>query len=133
MSLQIARWTFALLAVSACGSAAAHHSYAQFDRCKPVSLEGEITSIDWVNPHIVINMKTGDAQSYRIEWSALQQLAAMNVATGELRAGDHVVITGSEHRDPAVKVLTLLTEIRRPSDGWTWLRNRPVTQSCEQQ
>ena len=56
------------------GPAHAHHSYALFDRCKDVALEGEITSVSWVNPHIVIDLKTKDVPAYRVEWFSLAQL-----------------------------------------------------------
>ena len=67
-------------AAFALSQAQAHHSYAAFDRCTPLSLEGEI---------------------------------------------DRVVVTGNPLRDESKKVLSLLTEIRRPSDGWSWMRPTP--------
>jgi hypothetical protein len=41
-----------------------------------------------------------------------------------------VIITGAAMRDPNLKVLSLLSEIRRPSDGWRWARERPVPETC---
>jgi hypothetical protein len=115
-------------------SAPAHHSYAQFDRCHPVALEGDIQNVEWVNPHIVINLKTADAKSYRVEWFNLPQLESAGLATETLQAGDHVVITGSATRNPELKLLSLVTEIRRPSDGWSWTRPpRPETLDCAAQ
>ena len=133
MSRGTSRPLVAVVAAAACGSAGAHHSYAQFDACKRVPYEGEITGIEWANPHVLITLRAADDRVYRIEWSSLQQLGAMGVPTEQLRTGDRVVITGSEHRDPAVKVVTLLTEIRRPSDGWIWTRDRPIPGHCNQQ
>ena len=52
----------------------AHHSYGMFDSCKPTTLEGEINSVQWVNPHIVISLRTQDVDDYRIEWYNLLQL-----------------------------------------------------------
>jgi hypothetical protein len=113
-------------------SAPAHHSYAQFDRCHPVALEGDIENVEWANPHIVINLMTVDAASYRVEWFNLQQLQHAGLATETLKTGDHVIITGSATRDPARKLLSLVTEIRRPSDGWSWTRPpRPAALDCE--
>ena len=126
-----------LLLVGSTGSlitlpAPAHHSYAQFDRCHPVALEGDIQNVQWVNPHIVIDLKTVDAKSYRVEWFNLPQLQNAGLGTETLKSGDHVVITGSATRDPQLKLLSLVTEIRRPSDGWSWTRPpRPETLDCE--
>jgi hypothetical protein len=119
--------------IAACLSlsqAHAHHSYAQFDRCQRVTLEGEINKVEWVNPHIVIDLRTQDVPSYRVEWMALQQLERAGIATQALKAGDHVVITGHAWRDPAFKLLSLLSEVRRPSDGWSWTRERPTPENC---
>ena len=41
-----------------------------FDRCKPTTLEGEINSVEWANPHIVIYVRTVDVDNYRVEWSS---------------------------------------------------------------
>ena len=123
-----------LAAIAVCfggSTASAHHSYALFDRCKAVALEGEITSVEWVNPHIVIDLKTPDVPAYRVEWFSLGQLEQARIPAETLKTGDHVVITGSAMRDPATKVLSLVSEIRRPSDGWSWKRaERPAPTGC---
>jgi hypothetical protein len=129
------RVLYACVVAVACplAPALAHHSYGAFDACKPISLEGEISKVEWVNPHIVIELRTQDVASYRIEWFALNQLATAEIATGTLQTGDRVVISGAPMRDANLKVLSLLSEIRRPSDGWRWARERPRPQSCAAQ
>ena len=121
---------FALIA--ACSGfvpAHAHHSYGMFDRCTPTTLVGEINSVDWANPHIVIDLRTRDVESYRIEWHSLGQLERQGIATGTLEPGDRVTITGHAMRDPSLKVLSLLSEIRA-ANGWTWKQERPIPQNC---
>lgn len=122
----------AVACVSLSLPAAAHHGYAQYDRCTNVTLEGEIASVEWVNPHIVIDLATTDAKRYRVEWFTLAQLGQANIRTGTLKPGDHVLITGKTLRDPSQRVMSLLSEIRRPSDGWSWeaLPPRPLPESC---
>lgn len=116
---------FAAMLLSA--AAEAHHSYAQFDRCTSYTIEGDIDAVDWINPHIIFSLKTAET-TYRVEWFALQQLARVGLQSGVIKTGDHVLLTGSKSRDPAVKMLALLTAISRPSDGWTW--SRPTTDVC---
>ena len=112
----------------------AHHSYALFDRCTSVALDGQIENVEWVNPHIMINLKIDDGQTYRVEWFSLQQLQNAGLAPEPLKAGDRVVIRGAAMRDPAMKVMSLLTEIRRASDGWNWNREpRAMPPECAQQ
>ena len=119
----------ALAACSVLLPAHAHHSYGMFDSCKPTTLEGEINSVEWANPHIVISLRTQDVADYRIEWYNLIQLERERIPTETLKAGDHVTITGHAMRDPNIKVLSLLSEIQGP-DGWTWQRPRQPPASC---
>ena len=110
--------------------AAAHHSYAAFDRCQPVTLEGEIDNVEWVNPHIRIHIRTADSGAYFVEWFSLLQLQQAGMEPETLKAGDRILVSGSPMRDPSLKVLSLLTEIRRPADGWHWERARQAPAAC---
>jgi Family of unknown function (DUF6152) len=94
-----------------------------FDHCTSTTLEGEVDNIEWVNPHIVLYLRTRDVASYRIEWYSLLQLQREGIATETLKVGDRVTITGHAMRDPNLKVLSLLSEIRGPA-GWAWTRPR---------
>jgi hypothetical protein len=120
---------FVLCLTVALAPAQAHHSYAAFDRCQFVTLMGEIRGIEWVNPHIRIHLRTADIDAYFVEWFSLPQLQQAGIAPDTLKAGDHVVVSGNPMRDPSMKVLSLLTEIHRPSDDWRWAldRERPAT------
>jgi hypothetical protein len=103
------------------GSLQAHHGYAAYDRDHPVSIEGDVVQIVYGNPHTMLTVRVTDAE-YIIEWGSLAQLRWGNVTPNALKAGDHVIVTGKPLRDPAVHKLSLLTEIRRPADGWRWSR-----------
>jgi hypothetical protein len=103
------------------GSISAHHSYAAYDREHPVSIEGDIEQVAYENPHTVLTIRNATAD-YTVEWGALFQLQRWNVALGTLKVGDHVIVTGSAWRDPSVRKLSIITDIRRPSDGWHWSR-----------
>ena len=131
--MKIRRTALRAAAIGACTAlfpAHAHHSYAAFDRCKPTTLDGEIVGVEWVNPHIVISLRTEDVSSYRVEWRSLAEIENRGFSH-TLQAGDHVVILGHAMRDPSLKVLSLLSEIRRPSDGWAWkIQARPTPEHC---
>ena len=92
-----------------------------------MSLEGEIASVAWVNPHILITLKTDDAKTYTVAWFSLGQLTSVGLTTESFQAGDRVVVTGSEHRDPEMLVVTLLTRIRRASGEWIWSKRVPTS------
>jgi hypothetical protein len=110
-----------VIAVLAGGSISAHHSYAAYDREHPVSIEGDIEQVAYENPHTVLTIRNATAD-YTVEWGALFQLQRWNVAQGTLKVGDHVIVTGSAWRDRSVPKLSIITDIRRPSDGWHWSR-----------
>jgi hypothetical protein len=52
----------ALIAMFGVGAVFAHHSpSAIFDMKKPVAIQGTLTKVDWVNPHIVVLMDSKGA------------------------------------------------------------------------
>jgi hypothetical protein len=47
----------------------AHHSFAMFDTAKPVTLTGLVTSFEWTNPHVYIEVDVPDGQGGQRHWS----------------------------------------------------------------
>ena len=121
---------FTLTGFAAASTVLAHHSYAQFDRCTDLTIEGSVEHIEWVNPHIVLTVDARDGTTYRVEWFNLQQLTRARLAPEVLAAGDHIEVTGARHRDPQINLLTLLTKVHRPSDDWGWSRERDRPENC---
>jgi hypothetical protein len=127
--LTITRVTFLAAALTAlAGTAAyAHHSYGDVFRDQTVSMEGNVDQFLFANPHAVLSLKTKDAVLYMAEWGNVRTLGEAGVTSSTFKIGDYIVVTGSPMRDPAVHKLTLLKEVRRPSDGWRWARTPPST------
>ena len=77
----------AVLAITGVG-AAAHHSFAtEFDRNKPVRLEGKVVMFEWVNPHSWIHI---DAQRNGRADDDVQQLGAVRLEPAVALAVDQV-------------------------------------------
>ncbi len=113
-----------ILVTAACLTATAayaHHNYALFDREHPVSLEGDVERVVFANPHVILALHSGDT-TYSVEWGNLQQMRRWNVNPDTVVAGDHLIVTGSAPKDRTDHRLSILTAIRRPSDGWSWGR-----------
>jgi hypothetical protein len=105
--------------------AVAHHSYGEYDQDHPISVEGTIQQVIVGNPHALLRVRTDKNVVYTAEWGNALQLRRWGLKPGTLRAGDRVVITGSPLRDRSFRTIALLTEIRRPADGWRWSRDLP--------
>jgi hypothetical protein len=101
-------------------SAVAHHGYGEYDRESMVTLEGAVKKVVWANPHVTITLNTDKQGEYTAEWGSVTQLTRQGMYTAAIKAGDHVVVTGAVNKNPEKRIITLLREIKRPSDGWRW-------------
>lgn len=96
---------FAIGLVSAALPALAHHSFsAEFDATKKVSLEGTVTKIDWLNPHIWIYLdvkddKTGAVANWQCEGGPPNTLTRNGWTKNDLKKGDTVSIDGTLAKD----------------------------------
>jgi len=51
------------------GNASAHHSVAgQFDQSQRVTITGVISKVEWINPHVYIQMDVADAKGAITTW-----------------------------------------------------------------
>lgn len=133
-NVRILRTAIALIAATVATlvlpPASAHHSYAGYDRCKSFTITGKIERISWSNPHVVFTVKIDDSRSYLVQWLDPQRLAHFGLTSNSLKLGDRVEVTGSKNRDPNVRILTLITAVQRPADGWQWTLPAPITADC---
>ena len=95
----------AAITVVAAAPMAAHHSFAaEFDITKPVTLVGNVTKIEWTNPHtyLFIDVKdpqTGAVTNWEIELGSPNGLTRLGWTRTMLKAGDSVTIEGSMGRN----------------------------------
>ena len=111
-------------ALLAATTADAHHSFAkEYAEDRHISLEGDVVSFEFRNPHTWLYFTardaTGVARRYGAEWANPRRLEQQGVAATSLRAGDHVVVTGAPNRS-ATEYSVHLKSIHRPADGWSW-------------
>ena len=61
----------AALVLLTAGSLWAHHAIsAVFDTTKQIKIVGELTDVDWVNPHIFIHLKAKNSAGAMVSWKA---------------------------------------------------------------
>jgi hypothetical protein len=61
-----------IVAVAALGAAPpvlAHHSFTMFDMTKRITLAGTVTSFEWTNPHVYIEIDVPDESGAAKHWS----------------------------------------------------------------
>ena len=77
----------------------AHHSMAEFDRSTVTEVEGEVVSISWRNPHILLDIATTDAAGGEVVWhlegGAVSTQRRRGLTSGRVQVGDHVRAAGS--------------------------------------
>ena len=88
----------------ASASLSAHHSFAaEFDINKPVTLQGTVTKVEWVNPHVYIYLDVKDASGAVQQWGFEAQTPTALIRSGVkpevFKVGSTVTIRGCHARD----------------------------------
>jgi len=75
----------------------AHHSYAEFDTDKKMTLEGTVKEFQWTNPHswvlVMVPDASGQPQQWAVELNSVSLLAAKGWKPKTVVPGDKVAIT----------------------------------------
>ena len=123
MRIRLAVMTLVVAAVGWGASLAGHHAVGSVYRDgAPVTIEGELVTLVYRNPHSYLHVLAPDRQKHQriwaIETSSGLQLR-QTLAAARLVPGDRVIITGDPGRDDGTWRMRLRT-IVRPRDGWQW-------------
>ena len=84
----------------------AHHSITgEFDPSKTVTLKGQVTKIEWTNPHariyIDVAQPNGSVVNWNVELAAVSALARNGWTRSALKIGDTVTVDGIHARSGA--------------------------------
>jgi hypothetical protein len=87
---------------------AAHHSFAaEFDSSKPITLEGKVVQMEWVNPHswltIDVTKDDGTVERWRIEGGSPSVLLRLGWNRNSLPAGTKIKVVAFQAKDGALR------------------------------
>jgi hypothetical protein len=102
-----------LTAVVGVPIASAHHGGAAFDQSKSVTLQGTVSEVQFANPHVLIFFEVqtdGGTTKWSGELTAPNKLERAGWTKRTLKPGDHIVVTGTPHKEgaPLVQIRKLV-------------------------
>jgi hypothetical protein len=81
----------------------AHHSTAEFDYAREVTIEGEVKEVQWTNPHSYLQVLVPAADGKKTQWGIEIGAPAINVRMGwrkdSVKVGDKVKMYFAPARD----------------------------------
>ena len=82
----------------------AHHAFSsEFDADKPLQLAGNVSKVEWVNPHAWIHIEVkksdGQVEEWMIEGGTPNTLMRRGVSRDTLKIGTEVRISGYQAKD----------------------------------
>ncbi|MCI5045101.1 MAG: DUF6152 family protein [Aquisalinus sp.] len=107
MSLRTTLLACSVAASAACaalGAAYAHHAFsAEFDANAPVLLRGEITRVEWVNPHAWVHLaaeeEDGTTTAWMVEGGTPNTLLRNGLNRNTLKIGTEIIVRGYQSKD----------------------------------
>ena len=103
-------FTALLFALALAATLTAHHSInAQFDSTKPVTLDGTVINVDWMNPHTYVFVDVKDpalrkTRTWACELASPNELARRGFTRESLKVGMMVRVMGSRAKDGSLKI-----------------------------
>ena len=91
-------------ALAATGPLLAHHAFsAEFDATAPVTLQGPITRVEWINPHAWIHMEVkksgGKPEIWMVEGGTPNTLQRRGITRDSIKIGTVIVVAGFRAKD----------------------------------
>jgi hypothetical protein len=106
----------ALLAVVIGAPASAHHSWARYDGDNVIAITGNITSIEWASPHVVMHFTVPaegtEPTAWTMEMDPPTLLNRYGLRHDTLKAGMQVKLTGVRAKSgaPMMRAVTIEVE-----------------------
>jgi hypothetical protein len=109
--------TLAALLAGALGilPALAHHSWSRYDGDHVITIDGNITSIEWASPHVVVQFTVqvdgAEPTSWTMEMDPPTLLNRYGLRHDTLKPGMHVKLTGVRAKSGAPMMRAVTVEV----------------------
>ena len=115
----------ALLVCAVSSTAAAHHGTApRYDFNDPITIEGEVTSVFWRNPHVRLTLdvigETGEPEVWDVEAGSMNALDRIGYGADTIQPGDRVVLTGGRSRQGLKTMAVVVAALPDGSEVPLW-------------
>ena len=100
--LRLVSTAVAPIALSLASTAGAHHSFAAVFQMDTVAeVEGRVTEVRWINPHIFIYVTDSAGQRWEVEAGPVNLLSRMGIEKDMIKVGEAIRVRGNPgRRDP---------------------------------
>lgn len=97
-------WLIGVCLLACVSQVSAHHSFqAVYDMNAPLTVEGTVTKLDWMNPHIYyyvdVEQEDGTVVNYRIEGGTPNSLYRRGWRKDDMKPGDVITVQAFKARD----------------------------------
>ena len=96
-------WVIAMVLATTVAPSWAHHAGVWFDNSKWVAVDGVITGVKWVNPHMWVYLEAKDGKgkvvTCNFEGPSARTAASSGVSARILKVGNRVTIAGHPNKD----------------------------------
>jgi hypothetical protein len=92
---------FVLLPLLPAGPLLAHHGWSQYDPDETVTVNGLVTEVEFVNPHVMIKVES-EGKTWLVVLPPIYGMQTRGLPGGALKPGMTVLLVGHPHRtDPS--------------------------------
>jgi hypothetical protein len=99
---------FGVALLTAAKPVLAHHSFAaEFDAAQPITLNGTVTKMEWINPHAWIHLEVkkpdGKVENWEVETGNPSALIRRGFNKNSLPAGTEITVQGYRAKDGGMR------------------------------
>lgn len=90
------------------GPLLAHHAFsAEFDASAPVTLQGPIVKVEWINPHawihVAVKKPDGKTETWMVEGGTPNTLQRRGITRDTIKIGTVIVVAGFRAKDGGLR------------------------------